>query len=123
VHVLDFRVASSRLGSTAVVAVAGELDVHTADRVDAKLRDAMAEDGCCVVVDLFESSLVDSAGLGVLASAARRVRAKGGTFVLAADDPRFLRTLKITGLERLFDVEPTLTEAMERVVERTPAAV
>ena len=120
---LDFRVTSSRLGGTAVVAISGELDVHTADRVATKLREAMAEDTCCVVVDLFETSLVDSVGLGVLASTARLVRSKDGTFVLAADDPRFLRTLKITGLDRLFDVEPTLTGAMERVVERAPARV
>lgn len=122
-HILDFRVASSRLGNTAVVAISGELDLHTADRVAAKLRDAMADHACCVVVDLFETSLVDSVGLGVLASAARLVKSKGGTFVLAADDPRLLRTLKITGLERLFEIKPTLMEAMERVVQRTPALV
>jgi anti-sigma B factor antagonist len=123
VQVLDFRVASSRLGKTAVVAVCGELDIHTAERVAAKLHDAIEEDDCCCVVDLFETNFVDSVGLGVLASAARLVKSKGGSFVLGADDPRFLRTLKITGLDRLFEVEPTLTEAMERVVERVPASV
>jgi anti-sigma B factor antagonist len=121
VQLLDFRIASSRLGSTAVVAVSGELDIHTADRVSAKLHEAIAEDGCCIVVDLLETTLVDSAGIGVLAAAARRVTSTGGAFVLAADDPRFLRTLRITGLDRLFDIQPTLTEAVERVVERIPA--
>jgi anti-sigma B factor antagonist len=109
------------MGHTAVVAISGELDMRTAERVAAKLREAIAEDSCCIVVDLLETSLVDSAGIGVLAAAARRVTSTGGTFVLAADDPRFLRTLKITGLDRLFDIEPTLTEAVERVVERIPA--
>jgi anti-anti-sigma factor len=122
-HMLDFRVASSQLGNTAVVAICGELDTHTAERVARKLRDATAEQGCCVVVDLLETRLVDSVGIGVLATAARTVRSNGGTFVLAADDPRFLRTLEITGLDRLFDIEPTLMKAVERVVERTPAAV
>jgi anti-sigma B factor antagonist len=121
VQLLDFRIASSRLGSTAVVAVSGELDIHTAERVSAKLHEAIAEDGCCIVVDLLETTLVDSAGIGVLAAAARRVASTGGAFVLAADDPRFLRTLRITGLDRLFDIQPTLTEAVERVVERIPA--
>lgn len=120
-QLLDFRIASSRLGSTAVVAVSGELDVHTAERVSAKLQEAIADDDCCVIVDLLETSLVDSVGIGVLAGAARRVTSTGGRFVLAADDPRFLRTLRITGLDRLFDIQPTLTEAVERVVERTPA--
>ena len=119
---LDFRVASSQLGNSAVVAIRGELDTHTAGRVATKLRDAIADDGCSVVVDLLETTLVDSVGIGVLSAAARLVRSTGGTFVLAADDPRFLRTLEITGLDRLFDVEPTLLEAVERVVERTPAA-
>lgn len=123
VHVLDFRVSSSRLGNTSVVAICGELDTHTAGRVAAKLRETMADDGSCVVVDLLETTLVDSAGIGVLAAAARRVTSIGGTFVLAADDPQFLRTLKITGLDRLFDIEPTLMKAVERVVERAPAAV
>jgi anti-sigma B factor antagonist len=123
VQVLDFRVASSRLGNTAVVAISGELDMHTAERVASKLREAVAEDGCSVVVDLLETSLVDSVGIGVLAGAARRVRSTGGTFVVAADDPRFLRILRITGLDRLFDIEPTLTKAVERVVERSPALV
>ena len=121
-QLLDFRVASSTLGNAAVVAISGELDVHTAERVAAKLQDAIA-DARCLVVDLFETSLVDSAGLGVLASAARLAKSKGGTFVVASDDPRLLRTLKITGLDRLFDVEPMLTQAVERAIERTPATV
>jgi anti-sigma B factor antagonist len=123
VQVLDFRVTSSQLGSTAVVAIAGELDLETAGRVAGKLRDVASDEGCSVVVDLLETSLVDSAGLGVLSASARLVKSTGGTFVLAADDPRFLRTLRITGLDRLFDVEPTLTEAVERVVESTAAPV
>jgi anti-sigma B factor antagonist len=120
---LDFRVASSQLGNTTVIAVSGELDMHTAERIAAKLRDATADEGCCVVVDLLETTLVDSVGIGALAAAARLVRSSGGTMVLAADDPRFLRTLKITGLDRLFDIEPTLMKAVEHVVERIPAAV
>ena len=97
--------------------------MQTAERVAGKLRDAIAEESCCVVVDLLETKPVDSVGVGVLAAAARLVRSTGGMFVLAADDPQFLRTLEITGLDRLFDIEPTLTKAVERVVGRTPAVV
>jgi hypothetical protein len=68
-------------------------------------------------------SLVDSVGIGVLAAAARRVKSTGGSFVLAADDPRLLRTLKMKGLDRLFDIEPNLMKAgtpveAERAIER-----
>jgi anti-sigma B factor antagonist len=116
-QVLDFRVASSRMGSTAVVAVAGELDLHSAEQLSDTLQAVSEEDARCVVVDLFEATMIDSAGLGVLASTAKSLQSNGGTFVIAADDPRFLRTLRITGLDRLFDVQPTLTQAIHHVVD------
>jgi anti-sigma B factor antagonist len=122
VHVLDFRIASSRIGSTAVVAIAGELDMHTAKQLSETLNDVSDDDARCVVIDLFETTMVDSAGLGVLAATAKTMQANGGTFILAADDPQFLRTLRITGLDRLFDVQPTLTEAIEHVVDRPAVA-
>jgi anti-sigma B factor antagonist len=122
VQVLDFRIASSRIGSTAVVAVAGEIDLHTAEQLSDTLRSVSDDDARCVVIDLFETTMVDSAGLGVLASTAKSLRANGGTFVVAADDQRFLRTLRITGLDRLLDVQPTLTQAIDHVVDRAAAA-
>jgi anti-sigma B factor antagonist len=122
VHVLDFRIASSRVGSTAVVAVAGELDMHTAKQLAETLRDVFEENARCVVIDLFETTMVDSAGLGVLASTAKTMQANGGAVILAADDPQFLRTLRITGLDRLFDVRPTLTQALDHVVDRPAVA-
>ena len=117
-QLLDFRIASSRIGATAVVAVAGELDMHTAERLAETLRSVSDDDARSIVVDLFEVPFVDSAGLGVLASTAKSTKERGGAFVLAADDARFLRTLRITGLDRLFDVRPTLTEAIHDVVDR-----
>lgn len=116
-RVLDFRVDSSRVGSTSVVAVAGDVDLHTAERLAETLREAAEESASCVVLDLLEVTLVDSAGLGVLASTARSMTARGGKFVLAADDAQLLRTLRITGLDRMFDVQPTLTDAIHRAID------
>jgi anti-sigma B factor antagonist len=122
VDVLEFRVASSRVGSTAVVAVAGELDMYTADRLAETLRSVADDNARSVVVDLLEATFIDSAGLGVLASTAKSIKAAGGAFIIAADDPRFLRTLRITGLDRLFTVQPTLTNAIDDVVDRAAQA-
>src|SRR5947209_552832 len=96
--------------------------MHTAKQLAETLRDVSEEDARCVVIDLLETTMVDSAGLGVLASTAKAVQANGGTFILAADDPQFLRTLRITGLDRLFDVKPTLTQALDHVVDRSALA-
>ena len=116
-RVLDFRIDSSRVGSTGVVAVAGDLDLHTAERLSDALRETSEEAASCVVVDLLAVTVVDSAGLGVLASSARSLKARGGKFVLATDDAQLLRTLRITGLDRMFDVQPTLTEAIHRALD------
>ena len=115
--VLDLRVGSSRIGEdTYVVAVSGELDVHAAGAVEDELAQVIDNGARGVIVDMMGTSFVDSAGLGVLLTAARTTRYGGGTFVIAADDARILRVLQITGLDRTMHVERSLVEAVEHVV-------
>lgn len=119
VSVLDLRVSTSRLGSSAyAVAVTGELDLPSAGQVETRLAELIEGDAETIVVDLMGVSFIDSAGLGVLLSATKALRSTGGELVLAADDRRILRLLEITGLNRVMRVEPTLVEAVDYVVQR-----
>jgi anti-sigma B factor antagonist len=118
VSVLEVRVTSSRIGADSyAVAVTGELDLHSAPQVQARLDDLLDAGARSVVVDLMGVSFIDSAGLGVLLSASKSLKTSGGELVLAADDRRILRVLEITGLERSIHVEHSLVEAVEHVVD------
>jgi anti-sigma B factor antagonist len=114
---LELRVASTRIGERAhVVAVSGELDLHSAPDLQTRLAEVIAEGASAVVIDLLGVSFVDSAGLGVLVGAAKALRSSGGRLVVAADDRRITRVLQLTGLDRAIEVETSLVEAVEHVI-------
>jgi anti-anti-sigma factor len=54
--------------------LAGELDMASAPKLDQALRELEATDPLCIVVDLRDLAFMDSSGLALLRSAARRIR-------------------------------------------------
>ncbi len=65
-----------------------------------------------VAVDLAEVGFIDSTALSLLLRFKPRFRSSGGDLVLVSDDRRMLRTLEITGLDRIFRIERRLGEAV-----------
>lgn len=55
----------------------------------------------------------DSTGLGALVGGQRRMTAKGGHLVLAAVNERFAKVLRITMMNRQFEIYPTAPDAVE----------
>lgn len=111
------RVTIARFGETSyVVALAGELDIGTSDRLETEL-DALLDGGARrIVFDMLGITFLGSVGLGLLTRAAKRTRAIGGECVVVSDDPRILRVFEITGLDRIFTIERSLMEAVEHLV-------
>lgn len=92
--------------------VTGEIDVYTAPKLREQLIQ-LANDGVShIVVDLNMVEFLDSTGLGVLVGALKRARASKGSFVLVCDQPRLLKIFRITGLERVFQLYPSVPEAL-----------
>ncbi|MFA1544049.1 STAS domain-containing protein [Actinomadura monticuli] len=95
-------------GGTALVAVAGEIDLRTAGA----LRDRLVElhgrlpgsGPRRLVADFTAVAFCDAAGLGALVAARNQIAADGGEIVLTGVRPAQLRLLRITGLYRLFAV-------------------
>ncbi|MBO2466206.1 STAS domain-containing protein [Actinomadura violacea] len=108
---LAVEVAERRPG-TGVVTVTGEIDLHTADGLRARLVKAHAAGARRLVLDFAAVPFCDAAGLGALVGAHNEISASGGEIVLAGVRPAQLRLLRITGLHRLFalhaDVEAAL---------------
>lgn len=98
-----------RIGHIVVTAI-GEVDIATA----AQLRDRLAgpaDGGQQVIVDLSGVSFIDAAGLGVLARAAARTAARGGSLQLAAASRPVRRMLAVTGLDGSIPLAATVAEA------------
>jgi len=65
-----------------------------------------------IVVDLSELEAVDSAGLGELVVVHMWIRASGCSLKLAGANARILQLFELTNLVSVFDVHPTLDEAL-----------
>jgi len=105
-------VADVRLGSYgASVTVRGEIDVHTAPVLRARLNEVIDQGEEHVVVHLDAVTFMDSTGLGVLVGAHKAQRAAGRTLELVCSAPRLLRILEITGLQRVFTIHEGVPEA------------
>jgi anti-sigma B factor antagonist len=110
----EFSVTTAKVAEGAyVVAVTGEADLHTATEIERALQNVLAGDGSAVALDLAEVGFIDSTALGVLLKFQPRFKARGGELLLVSEDRRVLRTLEITGLDRIFQIHHRLATAVE----------
>jgi anti-sigma B factor antagonist len=112
------RATTAQIGADAyVVSVTGELDIATAGKLSEELERTSNLGARRLIVDLVGLTFIDSVALGVLTEEARRLRSDGGLCVVVSQDPRILRVFEITGLDRIFQIERSLAEAVEGVID------
>ena len=110
---IEFSIDDHRLDDdTHVIAVAGEVDLFTAPEFKERVMAPIAADVARVVVDLSDASFIDSSSLGVLIGAHRRLRARGGRLMVACDHAAILKTFRVTGLDSVFTIAPTVDDAL-----------
>ncbi len=87
----------------AVVRLTGDLDVESSGDLREALLGAL-DRSSTVVADLGGVQFMDSTGLGVLVGALKRCRAAGGDLVLRNPNAPLRKTMRVTGLDRVFTV-------------------
>jgi anti-sigma B factor antagonist len=95
-----------------IVAVGGEIDLFTAPELKAALGDALEAGRTRIVVDLTETTFLDSTALGVLIGAVKRLRSREGVLTIVNTDANIAKTFEITGLDQIFTIRPTRQEAV-----------
>jgi len=103
----------SRDGDVVIVEIEGQLIVSNRQELKQRVLDEAEGGARKVLVDFARTGYIDSAGLGVLVSLAKRLRELGGDIRLANlnDD---LRTLfELTKLDTLFQIADTREHALE----------
>src|SRR5215213_9274524 len=97
---------------THVVAVAGEIDLFTAPEFKQRVSAPIDEGRTHVVVDLTETTFIDSSSLGVLIGAHRRLRRLDGQLVIVCSNDAIIKTFRITGLDGVFTIVSSLEDAL-----------
>jgi anti-sigma B factor antagonist len=108
---VDFSLDLVVDGPVAVVTVAGEIDVATAEPLRQALADVQERGARRVVLDLSAVEFLDSTGLGVLVGALRRLRESGGELYLTIVHAHVLKVLRVTNLDQVFVLFDDVTAA------------
>ena len=110
---IAYGIRSERSGEDIfVVSLAGEHDLYTAPRVQAELRGVIAAGARTILVDLTETTFLDSTMLSALLSARNELR-DGGRLLLVTNGPTVKRVFEIAGIDRFFDFYPSRRAAEE----------
>jgi len=106
---------SERLGGqVAVLRIAGEVDLYNAPQLKEEML-ALIESGVRhLIVDLSETQLLDSTGLGALIGGLKRLRERDGDLCLLNPRPRILRDLEKTRLVKVFDICDSVDGAVRK---------
>ena len=68
-----------------------------------------------IVVDLTDTTFVDSTALGVLIGAVKRLRSRRGALAIVNTDDSIAKTFEITGLDQVFTIAATRDEALAAI--------
>ena len=98
----------------AVVALVGEHDAYSSERLENELT-VLLDDGLRIVVDLRDASFIDSTTLGVLLAARQQAERAGLGFALVLppdEHAEVQKILKLTRLGRVFASFTSLDEGL-----------
>ena len=113
---MNFDVKTDKVDeSTYVISLTGEVDLYTAPEFKQQLLDVIEKGGKHVVVDLTDTTFIDSTTLGVLVGGVKRLRPNGGQLSIVCSDRNITKIFEITGLNRVFPIHETRAEALESV--------
>jgi anti-anti-sigma factor len=112
------NVSSRRFANAVVLRAEGRLDQDTCEAFRADLMkhvDAAAQDGGAIVLDLSGLDYVSSAGLRCFMLASRQAKAHRGRIFVASMQPMVAEIFEISHFNLMFQVFPTVREALGTV--------
>jgi len=113
-----FRIEEERPApGVTVLVVHGDADLHAAPELRDRLGSAVDAGDSGIVVDLTQTSFLDSTALGVLLGALKRLRESDGRIQLVASRPEIRRIFEITLLDQVLPLAETRGEALAAVSE------
>jgi len=77
----------------------GDVDIASADEIEARIRSAEAQEPSVILIDLRQVSFLDSSGLRLILGAAVRAEAAGRHLVLVRGPERVQRVFELTNLQ------------------------
>ncbi|MCC7164076.1 MAG: STAS domain-containing protein [Anaerolineae bacterium] len=105
-------ITSETKGNVAIIIVKGRVDGQSAPQLDEALQKAIQDKHYKIVTDLSGTDFMSSAGMRALLKTRIDVQDKKGELRLAAPSAYLLDSLKLVGLDKLFQIYPSRVAAL-----------
>lgn len=114
---MNFQLETVTIGQgDFVVALTGEVDLYTAPELKQELLRLVEEGTHRIIVDLTDTTFIDSTMLSVLLSTVKRLRPSGGQLGIVCTDRNIRKIFEITLLDRVFPIFESRDEAIDGLV-------
>jgi anti-sigma B factor antagonist len=107
------NVSVETLPKGVLLAVEGQVDMHTSPELRARLREALERKANPIVVDLTKVGFIDSSGLATLIEALQAVGKFGARLRLCGLAPAVKNLFKLSNLISIFDIRETREDAVK----------
>jgi anti-sigma B factor antagonist len=108
---MGFSKTTTGAGVT-IVRIDGQLIVGNRQELKTLIQDGLDRGERKFLIDCSQTGYIDSSGLGVLVSLAKRVRELGGELRIAGLNEDLRSLFELTKLDSLFQISPTAEEAL-----------
>lgn len=95
-----------------VIALQGEVDMHSAPGLRERLLDALRQPSG-LIVDMAEVSFIDSSGIAILVEAYKRAKQQSRRFALTGVRSAPMQVLQLTRLDKVFPLFPDVPSAIQ----------
>jgi stage II sporulation protein AA (anti-sigma F factor antagonist) len=102
-------------GKTLTASIEGRLDAVTSSDMEKQLNEAIGEEQLSVIVDLAQLEYISSAGLRVVLSLAKTVKASGETFVLCSLKDSVEQVFEISGFSGILNIAADKEAALTQI--------
>jgi anti-sigma B factor antagonist len=99
-------------GGVTILDLSGEIDVSQAPKLREMLFELLEKNDGYLLVNMGEVGYIDSAGLSVLIAANRKAQNLGGKFGLSNPQKPVQQVFKLTRMNKVFQVFPTVDEGV-----------
>ena len=113
---MHLQIDVQRRDGYTVLSPQGEIDFATGPQLKSAITETLVAGEVHLVVDLLRVEFIESTGLGALIGGRRRAFAMGGSLSLVCAEEQMLKLFRITGLDKVFAIFPSLAAATVRPV-------
>ncbi len=96
-----------------VLRIEGRLDAPSSPTLEKKIHSLLEEDHLFLVLDFSQIDYLSSAGMRLLLSTTKKLKAKGGSLALFSIVEEVMEIIKLAGFEKILNIFKTEQEALQ----------